>query len=225
MNTPGDDHLETTAQGCAPRVARRDIDLYVWSEVSRIHENWLGREVSASTPARRHARVDAEAADLTARIRAAEATLLAELRATWRDLHGTQLPTPETVARLRRTAREDARHAVPCAHLYSRVPAELIAERRGAEYTAAEQRLFAAVFTDLQRWRRRAVRPTALTRSIVVRTWGTVRSTEFLVLAHALIQARIEDGLPLPVTPLDPLAAALAETIRDQLVADGLLPV
>ncbi|MGS2810390.1 hypothetical protein [Nocardia sp. MW-W600-9] len=191
----------------------------------RIHENWLdGAEFTASV-AERAARIEAEAADLTRRVAAAEAAILDDLRADWRAIHGTGLPSPRTVAALRSTAREDARHAVLCERLYPRVPHEVIAERHRAAYAAADRRLNAAVHTDLHRWRRRAVHPTASTRAIVARTWGTVRSAEFLVLAYALVQARVEDGLPLPVTPLDPLTEQLTDAIGDQLMSDGLLPV
>ncbi|MEV0063312.1 hypothetical protein [Nocardia sp. NPDC050718] len=224
MNAP-DDHRKRTARECLPSATRRNIDSYIRSEVARIHENWLDDAEFTTSAADRAARVDAEAAELTGRVAVAEAAILDDLRADWRAIHGSGLPAARTVAALRGTAREDARHAVLCEHLYPRVSHEMLAERRRAEYAAADRRLNAAVHTDLHRWRRRAVHPTAPTRAIVARTWGTIRSAEFLVLAHALVQTRVEDGLPVPVTPLDPLTEQLTDAIRDQLMADGLLPV
>lgn len=222
MNAP-ENHRNRAAQECRPRPSRRNIDPYLRSEVARIHENWLGgAEFTASA---RAARIDAEAAELTGRVAVAEARILDDLRADWRAVHGSGLPSPRTVAALRNTAREDARHAVLCEYLYPRVSPEAITERHRVEYLAADRRLNAAVHTDLHRWRRRPVHPTPSTRAIVARTWGTVRSGEFLALAHALVQTRVEDGLPLPATPLDPLTEQLTEAIRDQLVSDGLLPV
>ncbi|MFF0545883.1 hypothetical protein [Nocardia thailandica] len=201
----------------------RDVDPLVRSEVVRIHEEWLADP--ALPYAARLTRIDAHLADLTHRIGIAEVGLLDDLLVAWRRATGRNLPPVQVFARLRSLAHDDARRAVLCEHLYAQVPTGLIMDRRRTGYANAHRRYGTTPAPDLYRWRTRDIVPSPVAESIVLRTWGMVRSLDFLVLAAALIEVRLQDGMPIPETPLDPLATTLAAMVHDQLVVEGLPPV
>ncbi|MFE7720802.1 hypothetical protein ACFU44_17360 [Nocardia rhizosphaerihabitans] len=197
-----------------------EIDLLVWQEVTRIRGEWIV-DPGLST-IERTLGIDEEARQLTARIRQRESHLLDELIAGWIKAYD-RLPTAETIASFAGPAHADARREVLCEDLYSLIPPEAIAERhRTASSTSGPEP--AAASPDPHRWRDRAAAASPMAESIVLRTWETVHSADFVLLALALIDVRLQDGLPIPVTPLDPLAEELTLLIHDRLVARGLPP-
>ncbi|WP_052314525.1 hypothetical protein [Nocardia thailandica] len=212
MIAGNDDSGATPCQGADVR-----IDRVVRAEVARLHEDWL--RDPAATPERRAQLIAAEARELTVRVRTVEAALLGQQLRDWRALYRRYLPPQRVMTTFTVLARSNARRAVLCADLYSRLPAAVVADRhRGVDGPARR-----GTGADPGRWR--AAREEGRADPEVERIWGLVHTADFALLAAALLRVRAADGLPLPLTPLDPLAATLTAMIHDELRARGLPPV
>ncbi|MFC9660048.1 hypothetical protein ACFVJ5_07395 [Nocardia sp. NPDC127606] len=207
------------------RTDEREIDLQVWQEVARIRNEWAV-DVTL-TSAERHLAVEEEAAELTARINGVESQLLEQALTAWIDAHRGEIPTAAIVAALAASTRGESQRQVLCEHLYIHVLPSTIARHHAvAGRTAARHRRVKALTgADPERWRERAVTPSPSAAAIVRRSWGVVHSGDFVILALALVQVRLDGGMPIPVTPLDPLADELAATLHAQLIAEGLPPI
>ncbi|MGW0324729.1 hypothetical protein [Nocardia sp. NPDC003183] len=202
----------------------REIDLQVWQEVARIRNEWI-IDLTLTPDDRAHA-IDAEAAALTEQVDKVESTLVEEAISTWITAHGGAIPSITAVAMVTAVARGDAQRQVLCEQLYCHVSPATIARRRAVtERAVARRREQALVVPDPQRWRFRATMPSQLAAAVMRRTWGIVHSDDFMILALALIQVRLDDGMPIPVTPLEPLADELAAAVHAQLRLEGLPPV
>ncbi|MFE7722007.1 hypothetical protein ACFU44_23510 [Nocardia rhizosphaerihabitans] len=206
-----------------PARRSRDSDLSdLRQEVARILE-WVPDP--PLTTAERTIRIEAEVAALTTKIDRLEARLFEDLLAGWIIAHGGSVPLVATIDLFSRAARADAERQVLSDELYSRIAPESIARWHHVVGAAASRRRAEGLpIPDPQRWRNRTTTVSAHAESIVRRTWGTMRSTDFTLLAGALVQVRLQDGMPVPVTPLDPLADDLAAMVQDQLLAEGLPP-
>ncbi|GGN66217.1 hypothetical protein [Nocardia rhizosphaerihabitans] len=197
-----------------------EIDLLVWQEVARIRGEWIVDPCLSTIE--RTLGIDEEARQLTARISQRDSHLLDELIAGWIKAYD-RIPTADTIASFANAAHADARRQVLCEDLYSLIPPESIAERHRAARSASRPHQGAAS-PDPHRWRDRTAAASPMAESIVLRTWQTAHSADFILLALALVDVRLQDRLPIPVTPLDPLAEVLTSLIHDQLVAQGLPP-
>ncbi|MFE3542618.1 hypothetical protein ACFXK0_06580 [Nocardia sp. NPDC059177] len=205
------------------RSRTRAIDLHVWREVTRIRTEWIVDH--RLTPAQRHALIDEESVDLTARITVFESVVLDDLVDRWKAAYGWAIPDDAMpLGKLTALARADARSAVLCDNLYAHIPPALIAERHTATAAAATRRRRRSA-PPPQRWRSRSVTIAPATEMVVMRTWGIIRSCDFTELACALIQVQTDDGMPIPASPLDPLAEQMSAVIHDQLVEEGLPPI
>ncbi|MEV6362188.1 hypothetical protein [Nocardia asteroides] len=203
---------DPAAQGA--RAASEEIDPFVWAEVSRIH-HWLAEECSRAEVLA--ARIDHDARVLSRRVVTVQEVLFGAHITAWRDLSGLVRPPAATIVRFRELARFDARYTVLCQRLYPRVSTEDVVRRRRTDWV--ERRSDGEwPGHDASGW-------SAPADAIVARTWGPLHTADFLRYARRLIEMRLRDSRPVPVTPLDPLAATLTSTICDTLVRNGLPPV
>ncbi|WP_188827035.1 hypothetical protein [Nocardia camponoti] len=139
----------------------------------------------------------------------------------WHEFHPHCRIDANRKASLTELARVLARRDILRLHLYPEVTAEMLSARR------TDHRVFirnSPGSPDPERWRGGAVRSSQEAERITVMIWGPIRSLDFIVRALSLVQVRIDDGLPLPVTPLDPLAQLLTDQIHAQLIAESLPP-
>ncbi|MFI8977390.1 hypothetical protein ACIGO9_31240 [Nocardia asteroides] len=217
MSDPGR-HLDEPA-------AHDGIDIHVWHEVRRIHTDWLADTRYGSAP---EPDLDEYARRLTARINRLEAWLLEEMVTTWITAYAGQLPTVAQVAAWSRIAYADARHQVLCEDLYRAIPSEVLAAEHSRTADVAVRRYAGTTSRPHpDRWRigGAAIQTSPAAEAVVARTWPTMRSPAFISTARTLVQVRVEDGLPIPATPLDPLAEELETMVHDHLAAENLPPI
>ncbi|WP_194829211.1 hypothetical protein [Nocardia sp. XZ_19_231] len=198
-----------------------DIDPEIRAEVSRIRREWIGMDPQ-QTPVERERQIDEESAHLTALV--AEITDQSAhgfLVDQWRADHPGSDPDQTTVLALMTTAQRSARQQVLEEHLYSQLTPEILEQRRSetAELVGAVAAEIESARTaaDPDRWRRRMVQPTELAEQIVTAAWGLSRSMDFTILALALIQQRLDDNAPTPISSVDPLVDDLTDLIEAQL--------
>ncbi|MFE9790086.1 hypothetical protein ACFYO7_32430 [Nocardia salmonicida] len=201
----------------------QQIDLLVWQEVNRIRTEWV---VDPRIPlAERTTRIDEEAAALTHRIELLADRILVDLIEGWIAAYRNLRPPADIVTNFANAARADARRQVLCTELYALIPPESFAPQRCTPPKCDTHRpQTLSQRYDPRRWQQRITTTSPLVESIVLRTWGTIHSADFTLLALALVHVRLQDGLPTPVTPLDPLAEELTALIYEQLVTEGLPP-
>lgn len=165
--------------------------------------------------------------DLTRRLDRRAAQVADELAASaikeWTARHGRH-PDYLTTVGLRNTAMTSARELVISQELYEQIP-EPSDDQDVIDYdaTPAPPRPRSQVPWN-QRWTdaRYRSQPGEDLEDLAARVWpAPAFSTMFRIKAAYLLIARIEDGLPVPTRPDDPLAAQLAPMIYDDLRADG----
>lgn len=197
------------------------IDPVVRAEVARIWREWIGMDPSLPET-ERDEQIDREAARLTEMVQESVGDsphgFLVE---QWRREHPGQDPDHRTTVALIETAWNSARARVLENELYPQLSEE---DRRRTETTLAElvensdrQASELTAQRDPDRWRTLMVEVSELAERIVNRVWGTRGSLEFQELALALIQQRLDDNLPTPMTSADPLRDELEAMIEGEL--------
>ncbi|NKR28890.1 hypothetical protein GS966_27675 [Rhodococcus hoagii] len=205
---------ETTAN-------EQDIDPIVRAEVARIWRGWIGMDPDL-TQRERDRQIDAEAARLTQLIEEHIGDSSHGFRVEqWQEEHQGQEPDFLTAARLIESARQSARSLVLETELYPQVTPE-IAEQTEADLeeihaVALEEARRLREIHDPDRWRRHMVEVSELATRIVSRVWGASQPLDFMTLASALVQQRLEDNQRTPTTSADPLREELDQMIDEEL--------
>lgn len=203
------------------------IDPTVRAEVARIWREWIGMDPSLPETERDEL-IDREAARLTEMIQESVGDsphgFLVE---QWRRDHPGQDPDHRTTVALMETAWSSARKKVLENELYPQLSEE---DRQRTENTLDElveisDRQAGAMTAqrDPDRWRTLMVEVSELAERIVNRVWGTRGGLEFQELAVALIQQRLDDNEPTPMTSADPLRDELEAMIESELEAQQQL--
>jgi len=200
-----------------------EIDPSVRAEVRRIYLEWMG--LPDLSEIEQTAVIDAEAARLTGLVNEAlgDSAHGYQLQ-RWRQEHPGQTPDHETVVSLMQTERHTARQKVLEEELYPQLTEEILEQRQLENEKLSElteQRISdRRAAKDPERWRTGLVAPSELAEQIVARLWGLGRTMPFLELAVSLVAQRLEDGLPIPVTTLDPLFDELDQIVTAEADRD-----
>lgn len=202
-------------------IRNSDVDPIVRSEVARIWRGWIGMDPDLS-PAERGRQIEQEAARLTSMIDEHVGDSTYGFRVEqWQQEHPGQEPDALTTASLIESARRSARSLVLETELYPQVTTEVAAQTESEldeiHATAAAEAQRLREIHDPARWQRHMVEVSELATRIVGRVWGTTPSLDFLTLAAALVQQRLEDNQSTPTTSADPVREELELMIEEQL--------
>lgn len=149
-------------------------------------------------------------------------TLAATAITEWSTRRG-QHPDYLTTVRLRQTALQNARETIVRQELY-----DLLAQDDSEETVDFDPPLTRPIPSSQvpwhQRWKDARYRsdPGEQIEAVTEMVWPAPSfSVMFRIKAAYLLIARVEDQLPIPVGPHDPLAAQLAPMVYEDLRADG----
>lgn len=205
----------------ASRRPTTPVTQWMRQAVDEVYRQWLTLP-DDWTPAHREdylqhltSRLDRMAAELSD-------SLAASAISQWTTRHG-QHPDYLTTVRLRQTALQNAQETIVRQELYDLIPQE--DTEQTVDFDPPPQRpLPASQVPWHQRWTDARYRtdPGEQIEALAETVWPEPAfSVMFRIKAAYLLIARIEDQLPIPDGPQDPLAAQLAPMVYADLRADG----
>lgn len=178
--------------------AVREIVASVWTEHIGVDPDW--------TPQQTEEFFDEESRRLSVRINALAAEQAMVNTAAWKSEHDGRDPDYLTHVGLINNARLQVQEIVLSEELYELVPpeeedTEEYQAAASAAYEAVEEAAWEASRSDPERWRGLYRSDSTPETDEAVQTMWPDRPVQFLGPASLMWEARIEDGLPLPVPP------------------------
>lgn len=174
------------------------------------------------TPEQTRVFLDTEAARL-GRLIAATSAQLQEQAISEVTTRTGQPPDYLTTVALINQAKSQARELILTQELYEQVPEQVeIPDDPSFETDLSDEPPARVNWDDPNRWKtlnRSEPRPETIT--LTNQVWSD-RSALFRIKAGYLLQARLEDQVPLPQHPDDPLVATLTAMVEQDLLDDGL---
>jgi hypothetical protein len=196
------------------------IDPEILQAVQTVYSTDLGLP-EEWTESQRTEFITAEASKISSMAASMAETLWEQAITAWSHQRNGQTPNHATKVALLEAARTQAAQTVLNNELY-----ELIAvDETRPPWETPVQALDRGQVGWQQRWTNPAYQsdPSEDLEALIDRLWpAPAHSGPFRIKAGYLMAARVEDDLPLPAHPEDPLTAELAQMIYSDLRKDGL---